>query len=96
MAKMTKRTTEPEPKTDAFVGRELGVENRKQNEEMTDSLIEGQAVQYYADGWRYGHVDQLPASDEKKYGQVRILHAQTGAVWVAGRDVKKIVLDTNN
>ena len=48
MAKMTKRTTEPEPKTDAFVGRELGVENRKQNEEMTDSLIEGQAVQYYA------------------------------------------------
>ena len=90
MAKMTKRTTEPEPKTDAFVGRELGVENRKQNEEMADSLVLGQPCQFYADGWRYGHVDQLPASDEKKYGQVRILHPTTGPIWVAGRDVRKL------
>lgn len=90
MAKMTKRTTEPEPKKDAFVGRELGVENRKQNEEMADSLVLGQPCQFYADGWRYGHVDQLPASDEKKYGQVRILHPTTGPIWVAGRDVRKL------
>jgi hypothetical protein len=92
MAKMTKRTTEqdPEPKKDAFVGRELGVENRKQNEEVADTLTVGEGVQFYSEGWRYGTVDTLPAADEKRYGQIRIRHPTTGAVWVAGRDVRKL------
>lgn len=93
MARMTKRTKEVEsatPQTDAVVGRELLETYRHQNEEMADRLTVGQAVQFFDDGWRWGHVDEggLPESDEKKYGQVRILHPTTGRVWVAGRDVK--------
>jgi hypothetical protein len=57
---------------------------------MVDTLTEGEAVTYYDDGWRYGHIESVPAADEKKYGQVRIVHAQTGRVWVAGRDVRKM------
>ena len=94
MGRMTKRTKEPEsepqPQTDAVVGRELQVHYQHENEEMADTLTEGEVVQYYDSGWRVGTVETLPAADEKKYGQVRIVHAQTGRVWVAGRDVRKI------
>ena len=88
---MTRRTQEPqEPQTDAVVGRDLQARYQRQNEAMVDTLTEGEAVTYYDDGWRYGHIESVPAADEKKYGQVRIVHAQTGRVWVAGRDVRKM------
>jgi hypothetical protein len=88
---MTKRTKEPPPpQTDAFVGRDLLSDYKRENEEMVDTLVEGETVQYYSEGWRVGKVEMLPDADEVKYGQVRILHAQTGRVWVPGRDVKKI------
>jgi len=91
MARMTRRTQEPqEPQTDAVVGRDLQARYQRQNEAMVDTLTEGEAVTYYDDGWRYGHIESVPAADEKKYGQVRIVHAQTGRVWVAGRDVRKM------
>ena len=93
MARMTKRKTEPEPvepvaQTDAIVGRELVDMYRHQNEEAADKLAVGQAVQFYDSGWRYGHVDALPESDEPKYGKVRIVHPTTGRVWVEARDVR--------
>jgi guanyl-specific ribonuclease Sa len=73
------------------VGRDLQALYQRQNEEVADTLSEGEAVQYWDDGLRYGTVEKLPAADEKRYGDVRILHAQTGRVWVAGRDVRRIV-----
>ena len=92
MARMTRRTQEPEqPQTDAVVGRDLQARYQRQNEAMVDTLSEGEAVQYFDCGWRYGTVEKLPAADEKRYGEVRIVHAQTGRVWVAGRDVRRIV-----
>jgi hypothetical protein len=89
--KLTKREKpEPLPQTDAVVGRELLGDQKRESEEMADTLTEGETVQYYDSGWRVGKVDALPESDELRYGQVRIVHAQTGRVWVAGRDVRKI------
>jgi hypothetical protein len=93
MARLSKRTQpepEPVPQTDAVVGRELQEQRRRENEAAADLLTEGEAVQYYDDGWRYGTVEKLPDADEPKYGQVRIVHAQTGRVWIEARDVKKI------
>ena len=91
MERLSKRTKpEPLPQTDAFVGRDLLDQHRRENETAADLLVEGQAVTYYDDGWRYGHVETLPAADEKKYGQVRILHAQTGRVWIEARDIRRI------
>jgi hypothetical protein len=93
MARMTKRTAEPkpeEPQTDVVVGRELLEARRRESEEMADTLSEGEAVTYYDDGWRYGHVEKLPASDEKRYGEVRIMHQSTGRIWVAARDVRRL------
>lgn len=94
MGRMTNRTKRikepPPPQTDAVVGRDLQAKWQHESEEMVDTLAEGESVQYYNDGWRVGTVDSLPAADEKRYGSVRILHAQTGRVWVAGRDVRRI------
>lgn len=75
---------------DVTVGRDLLEAQRRENEAMADTLVEGQPVQFYDSGWRYGHIDKVPEADEPKYGQVRIIHAQTGRVWVAARDVRKI------
>lgn len=91
MARLSKRTkVEPESRTDAVVGRELEVKYRRESEAMADTLTEGEQVQYWDGGWRVGHVDKLPDADEPRYGEVRIIHAQTGRVWVAARDVRKI------
>ena len=91
MARLIKREVREElPQTDAVVGRELLEQHQRESETMADTLAEGEAVTYYDEGWRYGRVEKLPDSDEPKYGQVRILHAQTGRVWVPARDVKKI------
>jgi hypothetical protein len=89
MARLSKRTKpEPVPQTDAVVGRDLIEHYRKQSEEQADKLTEGEACQYWDDGWRYGHIEKLPDADEPKYGQVRIVHQVTGRVWVPARDVK--------
>lgn len=89
MARLSKRMKpEPVPQTDAFVGRELQEHEQKQSEEQADKLTEGEDVQYWDDGWRYGKVEKLPDADEPKYGQVRVVHQITGRVWVAARDVK--------
>lgn len=95
MARLVKREapTEEAPQTDAVVGRELQEQQRRENEEAADSFegAEGLGVQFYDDGWRYGRVDKVPISDEKRYGEVRIKHAQTGNVWVPARDVRRVV-----
>ena len=90
MARMTKRTKEPEPQTDAVVGRELLSDYKHESEAMADTLAEGETVQYYSEGWRVGKVDKLPDADEVRYGQVRIARIPAGTVWVPARDVKKI------
>ena len=98
MARLSKRETpKPEvselPQTDAVVGRDLREEKRRKNEEAADAWEghEGQPCQYYDDGWRYGHVEKVPASDEPRYGEIRVVHAQTGRAWVDARDVRGIV-----
>jgi hypothetical protein len=75
---------------DVTVGRDLLQDYRRQSEAVVDTLVEGQGVQFYDNGWRYGTVDSLPAADEKRYGQVRILHPTTGTIWIAGRDVRPL------
>jgi len=79
--------------TNATVGRALQEMYRRLNEAMADRLTEGQPVQYYDEGWRFGHVEKLPESDENRYGQVRIVHQATGRVWVDGRDIKPLSMD---
>jgi len=92
MARMTKRETPKEeaPQTDAVVGRELLDARRLESEAVADTLTEGETVQYYDDGWRVGKVEKLPAADEPRYGQVRIVHQSTGRIWVEARDVRRI------
>src|SRR5260370_34732807 len=89
MPRLSKRTKpEPPPRTDAFVGRGLKDQDQKQDEENADILTEGQFVQYFQDGWRYGQIDRVPVADEPKYGQVQVNHAMTGRIWVHDRAVK--------
>ena len=91
MARLAKRVTkkaEPEPQTDAVVGRELQKHYQAQNEGIADQLEVGMMVQYFDEGWRYGKVEKLPESDESRYGEVRIEHQITGRVWVDAREVK--------
>lgn len=92
MARMIKREVvkESQPHTDAVVGRDLLETHRAENEAMADSLVEGETIQYYDDGWRVGKVEKLPVADEPRYGEVRIVHASTGRVWVAARDTRRI------
>jgi hypothetical protein len=93
MPRTKKSKPEPEPRTDVVVGRGLLERYRRQSEEMADRLEVGQAVQYFDDGWRYGTVETLPDADHQKYGSVRLVHAATGRIWVAGRDIKPLSLD---
>jgi hypothetical protein len=91
MGRMTRRTkAEPVAQTDAVVGRDIIDGYQKQNEAAADLLTEGEAVQYFHDGWRYGKIETLPAADEPRYGEVRILHALTGRLWVAARNIRRI------
>jgi hypothetical protein len=78
---------------DMDIGRDLMEKTRRQNEMMTDQLQIGQTVQYYAEGWRIGNIDRLPIADEKRYGEVRVVHKMTGTVWVDGRDVRPLTMD---
>jgi hypothetical protein len=94
MPRLSKRKAAPEPETtpqtDAVVGRDIIEQHQRESEAAADLLTEGEAVTYYNEGWRYGHVETLPASDEPKYGQVRIIHQTTGRVWIAARDVRRL------
>lgn len=88
MPRLAKRTKpEPPANDDATVGRALQQNYKKQNEENADTLHEGDAVNYYDEGWRYGKIEKLPEADEPRYGQVRVVHQMTGRVWVEARDV---------
>ena len=95
MARLTKREVEkpePAPQTDAVVGRDLLTDVRRKNEEAADSWEghEGEPCQYYDSGWRYGRIEKVPASDEKRYGEIRVQHAITGLCWCDGRDVRRV------
>jgi hypothetical protein len=91
MPRLSKRKApEPEPQTDAVIGRDLCEQYRLENEAMADQLTVGEAVQYYDEGWRYSHIAELPESDEPKYGHVRVESTKRRAVWVEARDVRRL------
>lgn len=101
---LTKRTTEKSQKPqrpDAeggtgrmgdVTGRELLENIRHRNEEAADSWEshEGEPCRYYDSGWRYGHIEKVPLSDEKRYGEIRIKHSMTGLCWCDAQDVRRV------
>ena len=72
------------------IGREIIKEQKEENIVAVAGFTEGEAVQYYDEGWRYGHIVDLPSKGLNK-GRARVQHAVTNRkVWVDGTGLKKM------
>lgn len=56
---------------------------------MQPEYRDGEAVQFYDNGWRYGHVVNAPVRG-RHAGMVQVEHPIKGKTWVAGADVRKL------
>lgn len=74
----------------ATIGREVIKQEKAENIVAVAGFTEGEAVQYYDCGWRYGFVRELPIKGLNK-GRARVEHSVTGRkVWVDGTGLKKM------
>lgn len=49
----------------------------------------GQPVQYYDNGWRFGHIREIPIKGKHK-GEARIEHPMSGLTWIPIADIKPV------
>lgn len=71
----------------ATIGREVLAEEKQVVPVIGFEI--GEAVQYFNDGWRYGHVIDLPDKGLNK-GRARVEHPTGHRVWVDGAGLKKM------
>jgi len=78
----------PKRKDLVDIGREIIKQEKADNIVAVAGFAEGEAVQYYDQGWRYGFVRELPIKGLNK-GRARVEHSVTGRkVWVDGTGLK--------
>jgi len=70
------------------IGREVLKEEKIQNAATASTFRVGEAVQFYKDGWRYGHVQSLGV--KLRLGMVQVEHPITGSHWVKASDVRTV------
>jgi hypothetical protein len=73
----------------ATVGRGLVERQESENVSVVSEFTIGEAVQYYLEGWRFGHIVEIPSRGLRR-GMVRVEHSQTGKHWVNARDLRKM------
>lgn len=75
-------------KTLKQVGREVLTSAKANNIAAASAFREGEAVQFYKDGWRYGHVKAL--GTKLRTGMVQVEHPITGTHWIKASDVRTL------
>jgi hypothetical protein len=74
----------------ASIGREVIKQEKAENIVAVSGFEIDEAVQYYDDGWRYGHIRELPTKGVNR-GRARVEHPVTHRkVWVDGGELKKM------
>lgn len=87
---MPRRRKTPEKKNLATLGREVIQQEKEENLVAVSGFEIDEPVQYYHEGWRFGHIRELP-SRGKHGGHARVEHSVTGKkVWVGGTGLKKL------
>jgi hypothetical protein len=87
---LPRKKKEP-PKHDLVtIGREILKEKKEENIVAVEGFAEGEAVQYYDEGWRFGHICELPIKG-LNLGRARVENGVTKRkVWVDGTGLKKV------
>lgn len=76
----------------ATIGREVLAEEKADNIVAVSGFEEGEGVQYYDSGWRYGFIRELPVRGLNR-GRARVENSVTGRkVWVDGTGMNKIIV----
>lgn len=75
-------------KTLKQIGREVIKEDKKENVAAASSFRLGEAVQFYREGWRFGHVNAVGA--KLRAGMVQVEHPTTGMHWIKASDVRTL------
>jgi hypothetical protein len=74
----------------ATIGREVLKEQKEENIVAVSGFEVDEGVQYYDEGWRFGHIRLLPIKGLNR-GRARVEHPVTGRkVWVDGTGLKKM------
>lgn len=71
------------------LGREQIKETKQANREAATVFRIGEAIQFYKDGWRYGHVKEIGVG-KLRSGQIKIEHPITGDHWASASDVRQL------
>jgi hypothetical protein len=71
------------------IGREVIQAEKRDNSAAAITYRIGEAIQFYKDGWRFGHVRALGA--KLRSGMVQVEHQITGNHWVKASDVRHLV-----
>lgn len=79
-------------KTQADKGREIIKAEKQANVTAVSGFETGEMVQYYDDGWRVGHIKELPVRGKHRgFARVENLVArQRRQLWIDGSSLKKL------
>lgn len=87
---MPRKKKEPPKRDLATIGREVLAEQKEENIVAVAGFEVGEAVQYYDEGWRFGHICELPIKGLNK-GRARVHNGITDRkVWVDGTGLRKV------
>jgi hypothetical protein len=71
------------------LGREQIKVEKQENRAAADTFRIGEAVQFYKDGWRYGHIKAYGIG-KVRGGMLQIEHPITGLLWLDATDVRHL------